>query len=95
MKLIHELSHCVLFELQNGPRRRENYKTRTEYEQPFEYVVASKNSDKAWTIHNVKFLGPFDSFTITSTGDGFKDPLAAAQWVNDFIASEVKAMAAE
>lgn len=88
MKLIHELSHCVLFELPNGPRRKENYKTRTEYEQPFEYLIVSKNDDRAWTIHSVKFLEPFHSFIITSTGDGFKDPLAAAQWVNDLLSSE-------
>lgn len=88
MKLITELSHCVLFELPNGPRRKENYKTRTEYERPFEYLIVSKNSDKAWTIHQVKFLEPFHSFILTSTGDGFKNPLEAAMFLNDLLTSE-------
>jgi hypothetical protein len=88
MKLITELSNCILFEMPNDPRRKENYKTRTAYERPFEYVIASKNQDKAWTIHRVAFLGPYKSFIITSTGDGFKDPLEAAMWVNDLLANE-------
>ena len=90
MKLISELSHCLLFEMPNGPRRKESYKTKTEYERPFEYVIASKNHDKAWTLHNVKFLEPFNSFILTSTGDGFKDPMAAAMWVNDLLSSEMQ-----
>ncbi len=53
-----------------------------------EYVIASKNHDKAWTLHNVKFLEPFNSFILTSTGDGFRDPLEAALWVNDLLTSE-------
>jgi hypothetical protein len=88
MKLISELPYCLLFEMPNGPRRKENYKTRTEYEKPFEYLIVSKNDDKAWTIHNVKFLEPFHSFIMTSTGDGFRDPLEAALWVNDLLSGE-------
>ena len=88
MKLISELSHCLLFEMPNGPRRKENYKTKAEYERPFEYVIASKNHDKAWTLHNVKFLEPFNSFIMTSTGEGFRDPLEAALWVNDLLSGE-------
>ena len=88
MKLITELSNCLLFEMPNGPRRKERYKTKTEYERPFEYVIASKNHDKAWTLHNAKFLEPFNSFILTSTGDGFRDPLEAALWVNDLLTSE-------
>lgn len=88
MRLITELSHCLLYEMPNGPRKKERYRTKTEYERPFEYVIASKNHDKAWTLHNVKFLEPFNSFILTSTGDGFKDQMAAAMWVNDLLTSE-------
>jgi hypothetical protein len=88
MKLISELSHCLLFEMPNGPRRKENYETRTELERPFEYVIASKNHDKAWTLHNVRFLEPFKSFIITSTGDAFSSPVEAAMWVNDLLSGE-------
>lgn len=90
MRLITELSHCLLFEMPNGPRRKESYKTKIEYERPFEYVIASKNHDKAWTLHNVKFLEPFHSFILTSTGDGFRDPLEAAVFVNDLLTSEMQ-----
>ena len=88
MKLISELTHCLLFEMPNGPRRKESYKTRTDYERPFEYVIASKNHDKAWTIHRVAFLLPSKSFILTSTGDGFRDPLEAALYVDSLLSGE-------
>jgi len=90
MKLITELGNCLLYEMPNGIRRKQDYETRTDYEKPFSYLIVSKNDDRAWTIHSVKFLEPFHSFIITSTGDGFRDPLAAAQWVNSLLSCEMR-----
>lgn len=88
MKLVTTLNHVSLYEMPNGPRRKENYATRTEYERPFEYTIVSHDQSKAWTIHRVAFLLPSKSFILTSTGDGFKDPLEAALYVDSLLSGE-------
>lgn len=88
MKLVTTLNHVSLYEMPNGPRRKESYATRTEYEKPFEYTIVAHDQSKAWTIHRVAFLGPFKSFILTSTGEGFKDPLEAALYVDNLLSGE-------
>jgi hypothetical protein len=88
LKLVTTLKHVSLCELPNGPRRKEDYKTRTEYERPFEYTIVAHDKSRIWTVHNVKFLLPCKSFILTSTGEGFKDPLEAALYVDSMLSSE-------
>lgn len=88
MKLVTTLTHVNLFEVPNGPRNKKDFSTRTEYDRPFEFIIVTKDQSKVWTLHNVKFLGPFLPFILTSTGDGFKDPLQAAMWVDEMLTTE-------
>ena len=91
MKTLVELSHCILLEEANGPRRKQDYSTLTDYLEPYQYMIVSTDRSKVWTINQVKFLSPFKSFILNGTGEGFKTPLEAAMWVNDHLAHEVTA----
>lgn len=90
MKLVTTLTYVNLYKVPNGPRNKKDFSTRTEYERPFEFIISTKDQSKVWTLHNVKFLGPFLPFILTSTGDGFKDPLEAALYVDSLLSGQMQ-----
>ncbi len=93
MKLVAELSHCLLFQDPLPIRRKQDYDTIAEYLKPQTYTIVTKDHKLLWSLMLVKCLGPQDMFLLNGRGEGFTSPLDAAMFVNSLMRKELPLVA--